>query len=281
MTDHTHTNTLPRSPAFPRDRKSGTRLPAARRGLRLAAVAAPLGLLLAVTAGAGMAPAQAAVKTGHLFAGHEVLARGAAPAPACASRAGTGWKRVPTPDTGNFDELAGVAVVSSCQAWAVGNVNSARTLIESWDGTAWTQQPSLSPGRDGNGLFGVAATSATDAWAVGNYATGAVAHTLIEHWDGTAWKRVPSPSPNGSTLVGVDATSPASAWAVGHYATASRDKSLILHWNGRTWTKVASPNRSPLGYDLFGVAASSPANVWAVGIRIPFGDFHTLAVHCC
>jgi len=84
-----------------------------RSGLRLAAVAVPLPLLLAATAGAGVAPAQAAGKAGAFFAGHEAPGRSAALAPACASQTGAGWKQVPTPNVGNFAELAGVAVVSS------------------------------------------------------------------------------------------------------------------------------------------------------------------------
>jgi hypothetical protein len=224
MTNYTQTSTMPPPTASPRARKSRKRLPAARRGLRLAAVAASLPLLPAVTAGAGVVPAQAASKTGVFRAGHDTPARGAGPAPACASQTGTGWKRVPTPNPGNFDELNGVAVLSSCQAWAVGNY-SGGTLIESWDGTAWMQQPSPSPGSSGNGLFGAAATSATDAWAVGHYSSsgsGSVEKTLIEHWNGAAWKQVPSPNPTANSgLSAVAATTPTDAWAVGTMFTVS------------------------------------------------------------
>src|SRR5262249_45931006 len=170
MTDHTQTSAMPPGQACPRTRKSGKRLPAIPEGVRLGAVAAPLLLLLAVTAGAGALPAQAASKTGYFPAAGEAPGRGTAPAPACASQPHAGWNQVPTPDVGNFAELTGVAVASSCRAWAVGNY-SGGTLIESWDGTAWTQQPSPSPGNAGNRLFGVAAPSATDALAVGTHTT--------------------------------------------------------------------------------------------------------------
>ena len=284
MTHHLQTNTMPRPAASPPSRRLRKRLPAGRRGLRLAAVAASLPLLLAVTASGGGVPAQAASNTGGLFAGHEAPGRGTAPVSACARQTGTGWNQVPTINPGNFDELTGVAVLSSCQAWAVGNY-SGGTLIENWDGTAWTQQPSPSPGNAGNALRGAAATSATDAWAVGDYSTTAdptQSQNLIEHWNGTAWTQVPSPSPggtNGSALSGVAATSPTSAWAVGSYS--NMDKTLILHWDGTTWTKVVSPNPSPLANELFGVAATSAANIWAVGIRTNLSTYLTLAVHCC
>jgi hypothetical protein len=263
MTDHTQTNIMPQSPASPRARKSGKRLPATRRELRLAAMAASLALLLAVTDGASVVPAQAASKPGYFFARHPAPALETAPAPTCASRADAGWKRVPTPNPANFDQLTGVAAVSSCRAWAVGSY-SGGTLIESWDGTAWTQQPSPSPGSAGNGLFGVAATSATDAWAVGNYSSSSgVGRTLTEHWNGTAWKQVPSPEPaNDSVLSGVDATSATRAWAVG----SNVGKTLILHWNGTAWKQVRSPSPGGTnGSALSGVDTTSATSAWAVG----------------
>ena len=268
MTHHLQTNTMPRPAASPPSRRLRKRLPAGRRGLRLAAVAASLPLLLAVTASGGVVPAQAASNTGGLFAGHEAPGRGTAPVSACARQTGTGWNQVPTINPGNFDELTGVAVLSSCQAWAVGNY-SGGTLIENWDGTAWTQQPSPSPGNAGNALRGAAATSATDAWAVGDYSTTAdptQSQNLIEHWNGTAWTRVPSPEPaNDSVLSGVDATSATSAWAVGSSSNGG-GRTLILHWNGTGWKQVPSPSPGGTnGSALSGVAATSSTSAWAVG----------------
>ncbi len=46
------------------------------------------------------------------------------------------------------------------------------TLVERWNGTAWTQVPSPSPSAAGNELSGVAATSASNVWAVGGYFLG-------------------------------------------------------------------------------------------------------------
>jgi len=283
MTHHLQTNTMPRPAASPPSRRLRKRLPAGRRGLRLAAVAASLPLLLAVTASGGVVPAQAASNTGGLFAGHEAPGRGTAPVSACARQTGTGWNQVPTINPGNFDELTGVAVLSSCQAWAVGNY-SGGTLIENWDGTAWTQQPSPSPGNAGNALRGAAATSATDAWAVGDYSTTAdptQSQNLIEHWNGTAWTQVPSPSPggtNGSALSGVAATSPTSAWAVGYYVTSgSLGKTLIEHWNGTAWTRVPSPEPANDSV-LSGVAATSATSAWAVGSSSNGGG-RTLILH--
>ena len=40
------------------------------------------------------------------------------------------------------DELLGVAVLSSSYAWAVGYQGQYKTLVERWNGTTWTVQPS-------------------------------------------------------------------------------------------------------------------------------------------
>src|SRR5260370_1068964 len=126
------------------------------------------------------------------------------------------WTGVPPPNPGTANVLKGVAVVSACDAWAVGNDVSAgasQTLILHWNGTSWKRVPSPSP--PGASLGAVAATSAGNAWAVG-YRQGL--RTLILHWNGTKWTQVSSPRPGlPGYLTGVSAKSTASAWAVGVY----------------------------------------------------------------
>jgi hypothetical protein len=107
---------------------------------------------------------------------------------------GTSWPRVTSPDPGaGANELTGVSAVSGTDAWAVGDydLNASggplRTLILGWNGTAWAQVSSPSPGPATSALNGVSADSATDAWAVGYYVSKSVRHTLILHWNGTAW----------------------------------------------------------------------------------------------
>jgi hypothetical protein len=194
---------------------------------------------------------------------------------------GTAWKQQASPNPGGpygQGSLSAVAATSPANAWAVGVYTTGGpngfTLIEHWDGTAWTRVPSPSPGVYPGGSFldGVAATSPANAWAVGSYDTGIYPNdtekALIEHWDGTAWTRVPSPTPQGfdTVLTGVAATSATNAWAVGSFDAG---RTLIEHWNGTAWTRVPSPNPGgPGGHNLnwlYAVAASSPANAWAVG----------------
>ena len=145
--------------------------------------------------------------------------------------------------------LRGVAVTSVTNAWAVGNcysqTNPPQTLIERWNGTRWTVQPSPNPEGSPNvhELHGVAAISATNAWAVGdNHNIPTSYQTLIERWNGTGWTVQPSPNPGDSShrrfLFGVAATSATNAWAVGFYTDGTRHWTLVERWNG---TRVEGP----------------------------------------
>jgi hypothetical protein len=163
-----------------------------------------------------------------------------------------------------------VAVLSPCNAWAVGNYDPGQTLITHWDGASWTAVPSPNPGTDDR-LSAVTALTASNAWAVGEYDDGTAIRTLTEHWDGTAWTQVPSPNVSGSTvnaLVAVRGTSATNVWAVGSYHNSNNvSQTLILHWNGSAWKVVPSPDPSgpALDQELTGVSGSSAQDAWAVG----------------
>jgi len=197
---------------------------------------------------------------------------------------GTTWTQQASPNPAGptrDNQLWGVAAASSSSAWAVGhyfNGTKNQTLIEHWNGTAWTQQASPNPAGSAheNALVGVAATSPTNAWAVGHYFNGTKNQTLIEHWNGTVWTQQASPNPEGSAdenvLLGVAATSATNAWAVGYHVSSSTGyHTLIAHWNGTAWKRVPSPtpdtpkNLAMGPKVLTSVAATSATNAWAVG----------------
>src|SRR5215469_16242561 len=174
------------------------------------------------------------------------------------------------------DQLAGVSVVSPCDAWAVGTqqVGAAtfQTLAEHWNGLTWTPAKSSNPGGSSNtSLFSaVAVKSPTDGWAVGDYHNGTTGQTLIERLTGGAWKPVPSPDPGGpilyNALGAVTIISAKNAWAVGDYfPTPTTFRALIVHWNGAKWSVVSSPNPKLNKSLLLGVTATSAKDVWAVG----------------
>jgi hypothetical protein len=124
-------------------------------------------------------------------------------------------------------------VLSEC--WAVGtlNANGAHTLIEEWNGAAWTIVPSAnSSATQNNYLQAVTCTSATDCWAVGKYQPNAY-ETLTEHWDGTQWSMVSSPNTTASfanVLNAVTCVSASDCWAAGYYGNGSNYRTLIEHY---------------------------------------------------
>jgi hypothetical protein len=191
---------------------------------------------------------------------------------------GTTWKQVPILNPGFKTILLGVAATSASNAWAVGHYiprgfSVAHTLIEHWNGTAWTQVPSPNLGYKSI-LQGVAATSASDAWAVGySFILHDLTYqTLIEHWNGTTWTQVASPNPGpANNLQGVAATSASNAWAVGYYSLNGAQRTLIEHWNGSTWKQVPSPSPGSAGNKMGAVSAISASNAWAVG---DYSHFH-------
>ena len=116
------------------------------------------------------------------------------------------WKVVPSPNPGGpgwDSHLSEVAAASPKNVWVVGGysnattgVDSELTLIEHWNGRAWTQVPSPDPGGPSmsSRFFGVAAASSKSAWAVGSYFDGTAPQSLVAHWNGTAWTQVSSPN---------------------------------------------------------------------------------------
>ncbi len=227
-----------------------------RRPIQL--VGAVAASLITAAAVAGIAPAGAPAAT--------ITAAGVAPCVAW-----TGGEQPSDPGGSvNNNSLWGVAVLSPCNAWAVGDYDPGQTLIAHWDGASWTQVPSPDPATPSR-LFGVHALSASNAWAVGEYFDGSIDKSLIVHWNGSAWTQVPSPNVSGATqnvLKAVRGSSATNVWAVGYFVNSNNvDQTLILHWNGTSWKLVPSPDPSgpALDQELTSVASNSAQDAWAVG----------------
>jgi hypothetical protein len=202
------------------------------------------------------------------------------------------WKVVPSASTSSRStSLKAVAVAAPNDVWAVGwrdsstsQIYTTATVIERWNGSAWTDVPSPSPGSSSNRLNAVGVAGTNDVWAVG-YSVGADQYykTLIEHWDGAKWSVAVSPNAgrgSNNQLNGVAVVSSTDAWAVGSYAnkfTNGGYQSLIEHWDGTSWRRIETPI---LGSEVFlwGVAAVSASDVWAVG-RYNDSGGKTLVLH--
>ena len=207
--------------------------------------------------------------------------------PAAASAASCqSWSGLQPPSPGaDSNQLNGIAVLSPCDAWTVGSFDNGgsgvQTLIEHWDGTAWTAVTGANPGTTDNVLYGVRAVSSSNVWAVGAFDNGGGSgqRTLIEHWDGTAWTVVAGPNPGANnSLVAVRPVSANNAWAVGTSSSGATIKTLIAHWNGHTWTQMASPSPGQKN-ELNAVAATSASDAWAAGAVVKGTKTQTLMLH--
>src|SRR5205823_2762873 len=117
---------------------------------------------------------------------------------------GSSWAIVNSPNTlvAQSNYLLNVTCASASNCWAVGYYSGAsadQTLIEHWDGTAWTI--TTSPNTlitQSNYLQNVTCASASDCWATGYYFNDITNppknQTLIQHWNGTSWTITNSPN---------------------------------------------------------------------------------------
>lgn len=202
---------------------------------------------------------------------------------------GKHWSIVSSPNVTSANELNKVArVPATNQLWAVGwyqdsSTKAINTLIEHWDGTAWSVVPSPNiSGANGSSLNSVTALSATNAWVVGTSNSGGLSQTLIEHWDGGSWSIIPSPNAGTYTsglesITAIPGTN--KLWAVGTYI-AGNEQPLTEYWNGTRWSIIFSPGTGTSGSSLSEVIALSAKNVWAVGTyQNSFAPSQTLIEH--
>lgn len=109
---------------------------------------------------------------------------------------GSAWRRVSAPSPGQgapssvpVNELAGVAVASSSNAWSVGDyavpaVGGQAAMTERWNGSKWTRV--ANPGGTADSfLTGISMVSPSDGWAVGR--NDSTDQAIILHWNGTGW----------------------------------------------------------------------------------------------
>jgi hypothetical protein len=185
--------------------------------------------------------------------------------------------------------LDGVGCASAKYCFAVGYraptaSKPSATLIEKWNGTAWSVVSSPNPsGSHGAILWGVSCLSTKDCLAVGsnNTSTGDTSAPLAEQWNGSAWTLVTAPAPSGATqnsLLSISCVSSTDCWAAGASTFSSASyKTLIESWNGSAWKIVSSPSpNSSKPDDLSGIACGSASECWAVGYTFPGSDSGSL-----
>jgi hypothetical protein len=171
---------------------------------------------------------------------------------------GTAWAIVSSPNatgstvTGNY--LNGVSCVSATFCVAAGYYTQNgglpdQSLIEQWNGTAWTVVSSANVASVSNDLNAVSCSSPTFCIAAGETVNSSfLEQTLTDKWNGTTWTVVPSADTGtalSNFLWGVSCTGGSSCMADGYYDDASGNQlTLIERWKGTSFAVMPSPNPS-------------------------------------
>ncbi len=158
---------------------------------------------------------------------------------------GSTWTVVPMPLVTGSDNLftyqvQSMDVISSTNIWMVGGSGDnaspyggtpSNTLVEHYNGSAWSVVPSPDTGTDDN-LTGVTETSPTNLTAVGyDVPSGASgAQTLTMTWNGTSWAIVSSPNAGSNSVLTSVSTAPGDAivQAVGYDGTQGSFNPLAM-----------------------------------------------------
>jgi hypothetical protein len=185
---------------------------------------------------------------------------------------GSKWSIVSSPNPASIQNLDGVSCASASFCVAVGfyvvpsDEAPRQTLVESWNGSAWSIVSSPDESSNSNVLSGVTCLSATSCTAVGSYYTASkVLQTLAESWNGSAWSVVSSPNQGtaNNALLGVSCAATSSCAGVGYYRTGS--STLAESWNGTAWSVVPSPSPGTHLNELPDVSCVSTVSCTAVG----------------
>jgi hypothetical protein len=211
---------------------------------------------------------------------------------------GTTWTIVASPNLkpsphfiGRHNDLASVSCANTTYCFAVGvdtNVaggsglgSKSYTLIERWNGSAWSIATSPNPGASYSALSSVSCPTATSCVAVGSFFSsgkGPLSQSLIVRWNGTTWARVASADPataRVTSLAGVSCTSAMNCFAVGGAAPGNSVYTpLVKSLAGTTWSNTAAPNPGGVSNNyLNAVTCPSPSTCIAVGSSGPGGQF--------
>jgi hypothetical protein len=175
------------------------------------------------------------------------------------------------------DRLISVSASGPNDVWAVGRTTDLgvdKTLILHYDGTSWTQKPSISPSSTAQTLYGVVAITPMLAYAAGAYKSAdGRQHTLLEKWDGTSWTQVAAPDAlpgYDNYLFSLSAVSATNIWAGG--ATYAPNSGLTPsytfaeHFDGTSWKALPGKDGNLGNFNEFNaILAVSPSEIWGGG----------------
>ncbi|WP_026466932.1 hypothetical protein [Amycolatopsis alba] len=149
---------------------------------------------------------------------------------------------------------------------------STSTVIQRWDGKAWTDvdHPKPPAGLDGFPVD-IAAFSPRSVWLVASDfdpKTGTSAYHL-EHWTGKVWEPVEIPQVGARPLqpTRVSGTADDDLWVSAAATTDGKETPFLLHWDGRSWrqAEVPVPSDHPTGWLVNHVVPDGRGSAYVVG----------------
>jgi uncharacterized repeat protein (TIGR01451 family) len=206
---------------------------------------------------------------------------------------GSGWTIVSSPNATPLSDsfLSSVTCVGASDCWAVGSTlvpgffgvpfvpipgTPAQTLIEHYDGSAWSIVSSPDATASENVLNGVACAGTADCWAVGIYYDGTRYDTLVEQNTGNGWAIVSSASPSSSVseLDGAACVEDGKCSAVGIERTSEATQALAESGSSNGWALDGGADTNPAQLNaLDAVTCVSDADCWAAGEYDSTGQF--------
>ena len=188
---------------------------------------------------------------------------------------GSSWvnQTAAVPASATASELQADHCLSKTSCVAAGSYTTKSgtfSLIESWNGTSWSQQTSPNPeGATETKLRGASCKAITACIAVGqSNASGKWAFAMRGNSGTWSLQTVPKPGSSiSSELTGVECNSTTSCVAVGAYnESASVNWAMAAIWNGTEWSLQTVPKPSGAKKSiLLDVSCSDASNCTAVG----------------
>ena len=157
---------------------------------------------------------------------------------------GTAWALIPSPDPDpHTDILGGVSCTSSTACIAAGTQGDAyygteQTLIETWDGTNWTEDPEIAD----TGIEGVTCAASPVYCMLISFGGSS------ETFDGSSWATIPSPDIGNIRAPSCIGASDCVAVGSDYGGT------IVSSCTGATWTVLPSPDAEAIG-----ITASLPS----------------------
>ncbi len=146
------------------------------------------------------------------------------------------------------------------------------TVIESWNGSEWSVQPSPDPGAGYSILNGVACTNPDLCIAVGDYEEGTRTLSMFLSWNGSTWGQTPGPTegrfydqPNSVSCISPTNCVSVGVFANGQAGSPGTSQTLVDTWDGSQWQITASPNQGSLNNVLNAVSCIDTHQCFAAG----------------